>query len=325
VIDLTVIQPVIVGNSPFGVSVDTDRDLAIVTNSSDGTVSLVDLVSGLSIVPVNADSVVTGSGPQGVATIPRLGLAVTANNGSNDFTVVDVTGTNNAKTVALCPGCAGATGVAINQDDETAAVTSSITSQVSFINLLDDTIGLSPIVDADPGALAIDPNPTSTTTSPLVAVATSSQASSVDLVAQNSGGISARINGFQNPSGVVFDPVNQVFLVANSLQNTVVIIDPNTFIPSSVRVGINPTSIDYNFQASTLVTANHISDSMTVLEYVCPPPANGGVSPCTVPHAREILGLGSSPQFSVAIDPKMNLAVLVDQAGNRVLLVPLPH
>jgi hypothetical protein len=30
-------------------------------------------------------------------------------------------------------------------------------------------------------------------------------------------------------------------------------------------------------------------------------------------------------QFTVAVDPKLNLAVLVDQANNRVLLFPLPN
>jgi hypothetical protein len=28
---------------------------------------------------------------------------------------------------------------------------------------------------------------------------------------------------------------------------------------------------------------------------------------------------------SIAIDPRLNLAVQIDQANNRILLVPLPH
>jgi YVTN family beta-propeller protein len=327
-INLMVVQSVTVGNQPFGVAVDTDSDLAVVTNSADNKVSLVDLTTGDVEVPFNPESVVTGTTPQGVAVIPRFGQAgqaVVANNGSDSFTVIDLSGTNNATTKDLCAGCAGATGVAINQDTATAAITSSLTNQINFINLLTDSVGLSPTVDQNPTAVAIDPNPTTTTSDPLVAVATSSQASSLDLVDQLTGGIAARINNLQSPSGVVFDPVNQDFLVANSLQNTVVIVDPNAFQGSSVRVGINPTAIDYNFQASTLITSNHVSNTLSIMEYVCPPPPNGGPSPCAAPQARLILSFASSSQFSVAFDLKLNLAVLADQGNNRVWIIPMLH
>ena len=40
---LTVVQSIVVGNSPVGVAVDTERDLAVVTNSGSGSVSLVAL------------------------------------------------------------------------------------------------------------------------------------------------------------------------------------------------------------------------------------------------------------------------------------------
>ena len=328
VINLMVVQAVTVGNQPFGVAVDTDSDLAVITNSADNTVSLVDLTTGNVEVPFNLESLVTGTTPQGVAVIPRFGQAgqaVVANNGSNTFTVIDLSGTNNANTKALCAGCAGATGVAINQDTATAAITSSLTNQVNFINLLTDTMGLSPTVDQNPTAVAIDPNPTTTTLDPLVAVATSSQASSLDIVDQLTGAIASRINNLQNPSGVVFDPVNQDFLVANSLQNTVVIVDPNAFQGNSVRVGINPTAIDYNFQTSTLITSNHVSNTLSIMEYVCPPPLNGGPSPCAAPRTRLILSFANSSQFSVAVDPKLNLAVLADQANNRVWIIPVLH
>jgi len=37
------------------------------------------------------------------------------------------------------------------------------------------------------------------------------------------------------------------------------------------------------------------------------------------------LPIGNASMFSVAIDPLTNMAVVADQANNRVLLVPLPH
>jgi hypothetical protein len=137
------------------------------------------------------------------------------------------------------------------------------------------------------------------------------------------------VNNLQNPSGVVFDPVNQIFIAVNSLLNNLVFTDPASANSTVANVGIAPTSVDYNFQTSSLVTVNSGSHTMSVLDYTCPP--NAGPT-CFVPQVRDVLTLGGAQTSTlvlgpnaVAIDPKLNLAVLVDPDNNRVLLVPLPH
>jgi len=127
--------------------------------------------------------------------------------------------------------------------------------------------------------------------------------------------------GLQVPTGIIFDPLNQVFVAANSLNNNVIFVDPNTGIASQAQVGMNPSSLDYNYQTSTLVTANNASKTLSIIDYVCPPSI---LNVCSGPEVRSILALEGSPQFSIAIDPKLNLVVLVDQNNNRVLLIPLP-
>jgi DNA-binding beta-propeller fold protein YncE len=341
VTDLTVIQAVSVGNAPVGVAVDTDRDLAVATNSGDGTLSLISLApisaeSPLSLGPIGliGSAVLVGTTPAGVAVSPRLGLAVVANSGSNNSTVVDVTGTNSPVTVGSCSGCTAPVGVAVNQDTATAGITYTnptgtlSAGTVGFFSL-PATPMTSPAgvpVDHDPVAIATDPN------LDYAAVATASQTSSVefvDMAKSQTEGRSAG-SGLQDPSGVIFDPVNQVFLVANSLLNNVVIIDPTTFIQTPLSTGIAPTSLDYNYQTSTLVTVNSPSRTMSVLSYVCPPAS--GASACVGSGVRTVLGVGGTQTSipvlgpnAVAIDPKLNLAVLVDPDNNRILLVPLPH
>jgi len=341
VTDLTVVQGIAVGNTPVGVAVDTDRDAAVVTNSADGTVSLVSLAapdpaeSPESLGPVGTigNPILVGTTPEGVAVIPRLGLAVVANFGSNNVSVVDVTGKNAPVTVALCGTlCTGPTGVAINQDTATAVVTNTngntaaTPGTISLIGLSGTpALTSSPEVDQNPIAAAVDP------TLNYAAVATASPASSVDFINLANGAITGRTSGsgIQNPAGVVFDPVNQMFVAANSLLNEVVIIDPTTFLATPVRVGIAPMSVDYNFQASTLVTVNPPSHTMSVLDYVCPP---GAALVCSGPSVRSVIGLGgtqlTTPVLgpnSMAVDPKVNLVVLVDADNNRVLVVKLPH
>jgi YVTN family beta-propeller protein len=332
--ELAVVQPVVVGNLPSSVAVDPDRDVAVVTNNGDGTVSLVDLTTGTTLPQ---SPLAVGQGPTGVAVLPRLALAAVANKASSDVTVVDENGINSPQTVGLCSGCTGPTGVAINQDTATAIVAASgpdaacstVASgcEASFVNLAltGSSAGASVAVNQNPVSVATDPNGDR-----YAAVGTASQMGSIDIIDLLTSTVTCRVNGVQVPSGVVFDPVNEVFVAANSLQNNIVIVDPVTCIPTTVRVGINPTSIDYDSQTSTLVTVNSASNTMSFLDYMCPPAASFPVT-CTAPRTRGIFGLPSSAQFSqnqqfsVAIDAKLNLAVVVDTNNSRILLIPLPH
>ena len=345
VTDLAVVQAVPVGKAPVGVAVDTDRDLAVVTNSTDGTVSLVALTSQTPVGPLQMPAgsigavggpLTVGTTPTGVAVLPRAGLALVANTGSNDASVVDVTQTKVPVPVTLCgASCSSPTGVAINQDTESGAITNTnpgdptSTGTVSFVGLSSTTPAstTSPDIDHNPVAVAIDPNPLF----PYAAVAIDSSSSGVDFLdTTNGGAIVGRAANLENPSGIVFDPVNQIFLAANSLANEVVLVDPATFLETPVRVGIGPTSLDYNYQASTLVTVNSVSHTISVLSYVCPPSA--GAPACLGPEVRTVIGLGgtqaAAPVFgpnAIAVDPILNLAVLVDEDNNQVLLIPLPH
>ena len=345
---LTVVQPVIVGNSPVGVAVDTDRDLAIVTNAGSGNVSLVALspTTPVGISQQAAGAVGTigapltvGTTPLGVAVLPRLGLALVANNGSNNVSLVDVTQTFVPQTASLCASggsCTGPTAVAINPDTASAIVANAgilndtaAPSSLSFATITPAASGSVPSlsssssvqnVDQNPVSVAIDPSPSALNPGlSYAAVGTSSAASTVE-VFNLSTQVPQRISNFQNPTGLIFDPLNQQFIVANSLSNNIVIVDPITLIQTPVHVGINPTALDYDYQTSTLVTSNLASHTLSILDYVCSP-ASGGAS-CVNPQVRAVLPFGGSQQFSVAVDPNLNLAVVVDQANNQVLLSP---
>ncbi len=233
----------------------------------------------------------------------------------------------------------GQLGVTIDQDSALGAIANSGSNNVTFGQISTGPLSFQPDtstdVDTFPTAVAIDPViNTQTPGVGLAAVTTASQSSSVEFLSTPSGAaIGPRISGLQLPTDIIFDPLNQVFLAVNSLENEIIAINPTTFQQNTVLVGINPTSLDYNFQASTLVTVNSSSHTLSVLEYVCPPPPNGMPASCPGAQVRVILGLGGSqspasvpiaPQ-AIAVDPRLNLAVLVDPDNNRILLVPLPH
>lgn len=342
--DLTVVQSVAVGAQPFGVGIDTDCDVAAVTNSGDNTVSIVAL-SANAPPPlktcVSAGAVGTvgppipvGTKPQGIAIDPLIGMAVVANNGSSDATIIDLTETNPPAPITLsCNSCTNVTGVGMNLDSQTAYVTgleqpsqfsTTPTGTIAGINM--PTNGFPSGATAAGSIINLDPTPQAVAVdlySKFLGIATGGQSTSaIDVYNLQDAQKDSVTGGFDLPTGILFDPVNQVFVAANSLVNNVGFIDPVAGIASFAQVGMNPSALDYNYQTSTLVTANNQSQTLSIMAYMCPPGI--GTGNCSAPQVRAILGLGGSPQFSVAIDPKLNLAVLTDQANNRVLLIPLP-
>jgi DNA-binding beta-propeller fold protein YncE len=338
--DLTVIQPVTVGTSPVGVAVDPYLDQAVVTNSGSNSISVVNLLDGTQIPPQAPSFFTTGATPYGVAILPRSGLAVAVNNASNDATVLDEKGLdgvfNSPQTVSL--GSASLPfGVAIDPYTGLAAITDSTVTTGNSSGGLSTfvvssastpTASLGEPIDFQPLGVAIDPSINNDITQSVAAVATASQTNDLNLIPLPTG-VPMKIS-MALPTGVVFDALNQVFLVADSGGNVVDIVDPLTSKQtSSFSTGINPTSVDYNFNTSTLVTSNAASNTLSILDYVCPPNPNA-VSSCPAPQVREVLDVGAVSSVvlgpnSIAIDPRLNLAVAVDAANNRILLVPLPH
>lgn len=349
---LTVIQPVTVGSSPVGVAVDSNLDQAVVTNSGSGNISLVNLLTGALIGPQSPSFFNTGTSPYGVAILGRTGQAVVANFGSNDVTVLDEKGLNGVFNSPITLPIEGGTqpiGVAINSDSGLAAITNTIPpgpngnppanegglgTFVAAGATTSTVVGNGSPIDFQPFAVAIDPAPNNDPSQNVGAVTIGSQTSAIDLLVLPGGGIPIPpVSGLQLPTGVIFDAANQDFLAVDSSLNDVLIVNPLTgSVLGTILTGINPTSLDYNFNSSTLVTSNAASSTLSVLDYVCPPNPNGATN-CPAPQVRDIIDVGGTMPAaslvigpnSLAIDSRLNLAVQVDQTNNRVLLVPLPQ
>jgi YVTN family beta-propeller protein len=342
-VDLDVIEPVPVGQAPVGVAVDANLDLAVVSNSADNTASLVSLTNGVVLSP---SPISVGADPQGVAVLPRSSLAIVAGSASNEVTILDETGINAPVPVNVCNAgilCSKPLGVAVNGDTGIAAVANfqgSIpansptgTQPVYYFSFLTMTLS-SPSSTTPTGAAAqLDQGPTAVATDPNLNYAAFTTAVSTISTPQgavnvmNLAGAPTRVGqiiGLSVPTGIVFDPLNLVFLVSDEGANNVWIVNPNNnaFTALPIKVGVAPAALDYNYQTSTLVMSNYASNTLSLLDYLCPP--NGVQQSCSAPEVRREIALPSSQQFSVAIDLKLNLAVVADQQDNRVLLVPLP-
>ena len=301
----TVIGNVGVGKNPIGIDVISRLGYAVVANNGDtpnGTASIIDITNPESpqIVPITttsgtttttANSVTVGLSPLGVKIDQDHALALVANNGSNTLSSIDLT--------VLAPSVTGGH----TQTGPTAT-----------------TVALS----GPPTAIAVDPNRA-------VAAVTSLQNSGTTGV---SGGIDV-VNLATTPpiksttasvsslsaslTGIVYDPGDPngatgqtgLFYSTSTLQNAIYSLNPDTGSVQTIRVGVNPYSVGYNYQTGTLLTINSTSNSSSVVDV-----QNFKM--------RQTLGISSLSQFAIAVDNLTNIAVIVDQNNNRVVFLNLP-
>jgi DNA-binding beta-propeller fold protein YncE len=325
--------------APGGVAVDNVHNLALVTNTGCNQVSVISLNPSNNFGAI-VKAIPTGGSPTGVAVIPGLaitgqpagssGVAVVTNNSANTVSILDLASLSPVTGVADVAVGTSPSGVAIDQETNLVVIANSGSNTVSTIDLTPLTaspIGtLAPLtvaVDENPIAVAIDPD--RGTNGRGLAVVTclllnGAAAPFGALDGVDIGGttpvklLSASISGVQaTPTGIVFDPaVSPALFYAVSTQgNQITTYNPDTNGTSQISVGINPTSVAYNFQTSTILTVNALSNSSSIVD-------------SQTFQTKETLGIGGSSQFAAAIQTFTNLAVIVDQKNNRVLLLPLP-
>src|SRR5260370_18498392 len=91
-------QAIPVGQSPRAVAIDPERDLALVTNSGDKTVSLIDLNS-LSLLA----TLTVGTTPTGVAVSSPAGVAAGTNTDRDTLSIIKLSPRDEGATVHASP------------------------------------------------------------------------------------------------------------------------------------------------------------------------------------------------------------------------------
>jgi DNA-binding beta-propeller fold protein YncE len=330
--DFTVEQSIDVSSSscpvpePSGVSIDPEQNLAAVTLFNCNTVALINMTSA------TGATVVVGSNPIGVAVLPRLHLAVVANNGgAGTASIVDELQQSVQQTVATGSGPIGA---AADEATGEVAIANSVANTVTVVNAV---TGGTNSISTGQRPVAVGFN----YINHQVAVANSSG---------NQVGISDGGAGSQNetfsvsaPTSVVFDPVptdcgsnnngtttntTGCFIATSSTGNVVDVLDPIADIQTAFRIGINPTAVAYNFRTSTLVSTNTASHTVSVADFLGQKiRAVLTLPPTLAANTNLALSLANSGSFQYALDihPFTNIAVIADTANGRVLFVPLPQ
>src|SRR5229473_658943 len=315
-------------NGPFS-------PIALVTNSGCNNLSTIDINPSSTTFGTVLRSLSIGATPQGVAVSSHLGMAVVANNAAGTASIVNLL--TNAEAVPDVTVGTSPTGVAVNEATGVALVANFGSNTVSQINLgllfgssPPTSLTATPITGIQaPIAVAIDPDRGTNnqglavvTGIPLISSSPSGTLYPVD-IGLASPSVSTTVsfgNVSSTPTGIVFNPAVStgtpnpgLFYVNSSGSNQISAFNPDTGIASPTSVGINPTALAVNPQSGAILTSNFAGKSASIVD--------------TVSNLKTVqtLGLPGSAQFGVAIDQFTNLAVIVDQANNRVLLFPMPN
>ena len=235
-------------------------------------------------------TVTVGTAPSGVAIDQETNLAVVANTGSNTVTTIDLTPLTANPIGTLTPS--------------------------------------SVAVDQNPIAVAIDPD--RGTNGRGLAVVTclrvngasspSGALDGVDIGSTTPVRSASASTSFltSTPTGIVFDPSvvtgttsPGLFYAVSTQGNVFTAFNPDSTQTQTIKVGINPNAIAFNFQTGTILTVNSLSNTISIVD-------------SQTFATKATLGIGATSKFAAAIQTFTNLAVIADQANNRVLLFPLP-
>jgi DNA-binding beta-propeller fold protein YncE len=237
--------------------------------------------------------VAVGTSPMGVAINEATGVALVANFGSNTVSQINLgllfgSSPATSLTASTIGGVQSPIAVAIDPDRGTNNQGLAV---VTGLELQSGSMPVGALFPVDIGLIS----PTLSTTITVGSVTSS-------------------------PTGIVFNPAVAtgtanpgLFYVNSSGSNVISSFNPDTGGVRQTNVGINPTALAVNPETGAILTSNFAGKSTSVVDTI------------SALKTVQTLGLPGSAQFGVAIDPFTNLAVIVDQANNRVLLFPMPN
>jgi DNA-binding beta-propeller fold protein YncE len=304
----SVLNTVTVGAQPIGIATLPRLGYTVVANSGatpTGTASIIDtsnpeLMNVLSFTVSTTSGGITttttqnyvpvGLSPLGVAIDPDHAYALIANNGSNTVTSIDLT--------VLLKG----------------AVTDTSPTPTTVA------------VSGAPTAIAVDTNRGIAVVTLLQNSGTTAATAGLDVINLTTQpparSTSASVNTLSAAlTGIVFDQAEAtsttttgsgaLFYATSTQQNAIYAFNPSSGATQTIRVGINPFGVGYNYNTGALMTINSTSNTTSVVD-------------SQTFKTRETQSISSLSQFPIAIDNINSIGIVVDQNNNRVLFLPVP-
>ena len=318
----TVTATIPVGSRPLGVAVDPATHTVYVTNTWDGTVSVIDEATravtatipvgtypaGVAVDPAAGTVYVTngtgvsvidaatravtatipvGTSPAGVAVDPSTHTVYVANEGGGTVSVIDAA---TRAVTATIPVGSYPYGVAVDPATHTAYVTNFGDGTVSVIDEATRAVtatipvGSDPVGVSDPAGVAVDP-------ATHTAYVTNSRYDTVSVIDEATSAVIATIPGFASPIGVSVDPSTHTVYVANGGGTVSVIDEATSAVTATIPVGSQPHGVAVDPATHTAYVANYGDGTVSVITHpvittTSPlPPGTAGMPYTTTLHA----------------------------------------
>ncbi|MDP3261205.1 MAG: RHS repeat-associated core domain-containing protein [Thermodesulfovibrionales bacterium] len=218
-------------NNPYGIAINPNTDIAVVSNEKSDSVSIVNLNTQTVLSTISV-----GKKPRGVAIDRGLNLAVIGNSHDNTISVIDL---NTNKVTATIPVGKEPQGIAINQSTHRAYVTNHKDDAVSVIDLFSrENLGIIPVGN-EPKDIAID----SELNLALVVNEKDYNLSVIDLKTYQ---ITATVPVGQKPQAIDINPETHLAAVVNEKDNSITVINLLNWQTTTIPVGKHPIDIAIN-------------------------------------------------------------------------------
>jgi YVTN family beta-propeller protein len=272
-----------VGAYPRAAAFTPDGALALVPNSQESSVTVIDVGT---LTP-EAKTIPVGNQPQAIAITPDGALAFTADLSSNTVTVIDIPSRTPEPTRLSIdqPSC-----LAVTPDGSSLLVTDLGNSRVLVVDIATRTLEATPIQTGRlPIGIAVTPDGA-------LAFTTNVQDHSVtviDVPARRARG--APIPVGEGPYSVAVTPDGLLALVTNASDSSVSFIDVATLqVVATVEMPSSPVSVAITSDSSTALVANEGESSLSVMDIATR-------TYITIGPGNATSGVGIAPDGSVAL------------------------
>lgn len=249
----TVIATIPVGNSPWGVSTNTDGSRIYVSNQGESSISVIDVATNTVIATVPV-----GASPTGITVSPDNSRIYVTNNST--ISVIDAA----SNTVIATINVAGGTyGIVTSPDGSKVYVTNPATAvnTVAVIDAASNTILSTIPVGDTPYGIVVSPDGSKLYVS-------NNGANSVSVIDVATGSVTNTIPVGTSPQGIAISPDGSLVYVANEVSGTVSVINTatNTVVASVPAGGPGPIGLSVTPDGGLVYIANLLTNNVSVMD-----------------------------------------------------------
>ena len=294
--------PILLGENPRGIAINTATNRAVVTNEGSHSVSVVDLATRavLGVVPV-------GKAPRGVAIDRDLNLALIGNSKDDTVSLLDL---SEFHVIATLPVGKFPEGMAVDQKTHLAAVTNRLDHTVSFVDLSMRQVVATVPAGAEPIDVAILEAPAGAPARPSLALVVNSLDRNVAVIDSGEFAVVRTLALEKKPSSIDVNSDARLVVATNVQENSITVIDTQTWQTRTIPTGKHPVDVAVDASGNRALV---ICDEDRTLVFV---DLNTDAIVATY-------DLNKLPK-GVAVNERTGVAAVIDDKTDSLTLVQLP-